>query len=62
MRSLIRFLNAKNIRLAEIHSKVVEVYEEGAENKANVRKCCRLFKEGSTNVHDGNGVSELLSS
>ena len=25
---------------------------EGAMNRGNVRKWCRLFKEGRTNVHD----------
>jgi hypothetical protein len=60
VRQLIRFLNAKNIRLAEIHRQVVEVYGEGEENKGNARKWCRLFKEGNTNVHDGNEVSALL--
>jgi hypothetical protein len=58
--SLIRCLNAKNIRLAEIHRQVVEVYVADAENKGNARKWCRLFKEGNTNVHEGNEVSALL--
>jgi len=60
VRSPIRFLKAKNIGLAEIHRQVVEVYGEDAENKGYARKWCRLFKEGSTNVHDGNEVSALL--
>jgi hypothetical protein len=60
VRSLIRFLNGKNIRLAEIHRQVAEVCGEDGENKGNARKWCRLFKEDSTNVHDGNEVSALL--
>jgi len=28
------------------------VCDEGAMNRGNVRKWCRLFKEGRTNVHD----------
>jgi hypothetical protein len=48
--SVIRFLNTKNVRLAEI--RIVEVCGEGAMNRGNVRKWCRLFKEGRTNVHD----------
>jgi hypothetical protein len=32
----------------EIHRHIVEVYGEGAMNEGNVRKGCRLFKEGRT--------------
>jgi hypothetical protein len=46
-----RFLNTKNVRLAEIRRRIVEVSGEGAMNRGNVRKWCRLFKEGRTNVH-----------
>jgi transposase len=52
VRSVIRFLNAKNVRPAEIHRQIVEVYGEGVMNEGNVRKWCRLFIEGRTNVHD----------
>ena len=52
MRSVIRFLNTKNVRLTEIRRRAVEVCCEGAMNRGNVRKWCRLFKEGRTNVHD----------
>ena len=41
-------LNAKIIRPAEIHTQIVEVQGEGAVNKGNMRKWCRLFKEGRT--------------
>jgi hypothetical protein len=34
--SVIQFLNAKNIRLAEIQCQLVKVYGEGVMNKGNV--------------------------
>ena len=46
----ISFLNVKNIRPAEIPRQFVEAYGEGVINKGNVRKWCRLFKVGKTNV------------
>jgi hypothetical protein len=49
---MIRFLKAKNVRPVKIHWQIVEVYGEGAVNEGNVRKWCRVFKEGRTNVHD----------
>jgi len=35
---VIKFLNAKNVRLAKIHRQNVEVHGKGAINKGNVRK------------------------
>lgn len=52
LRSVIRFLNAKNIRPAEIYRQIVEVYGKGVMNDGNVRKWCLLFNEGRTNIHD----------
>lgn len=52
VRAVIRFLNAKRVRPAEIHRQLVEVYGEGVMNDGNVRKWCRLFNEGRTNIHD----------
>jgi hypothetical protein len=37
MRSVIRFSNARNIRSAEIHRQLVEVYGKGVLNEENVR-------------------------
>ena len=48
MRLVIRFLNSRNVRLAEICRQSFEVYGVGAANEGNVRKWCRLFKEGRT--------------
>jgi len=52
VRSVIRFLNAKNFVQAEIHRKFAEVYGDGAVNEGNVRKCCRLFEEGTSSSLD----------
>jgi hypothetical protein len=53
VRSVVRFLNAESVSpAAEIHRQIVEVHGEGAINEGSVRKWCRLFKEGRTNVHD----------
>jgi hypothetical protein len=52
VRSVTRFLNAKNVCPAEIHRQIVEVHGEGVMNEGNVRKLCRLFNEGRTIVHD----------
>jgi hypothetical protein len=41
--SVIRFLNAKNIRPAEIHRQLDKVHGEGVMNEGNVRKWCGSF-------------------
>jgi hypothetical protein len=48
VQSTLRFLNAKNFRQTEIHRQSVQVYGERAMNEGDVRKWCRLFKEGKT--------------
>ena len=48
MRLAIRFLNSRIVRLAEIYRQRFEVYGVGVVNEGNVRKWCRLFKEGRT--------------
>jgi hypothetical protein len=52
IRSVIKFLNVKNIRLDEIYRQVCEVYGENAVSDGIVRRWCRVFSEGRTNVHD----------
>jgi hypothetical protein len=52
VRMVIQFLKAKIVRPAKIHRKIVEVYGEGAINERSVRKWCRLFKDGRTNMQD----------
>jgi len=51
LRSVIRFLNAKGERPAEIHKQIVAVYDN-VMNRQNVRNRCREFSEGRTDVHD----------
>jgi len=51
VRSVIRFLNAKGERPAEIHKQTVAVYGN-VMNRQNVTKWCREFSEGRTDVHD----------
>jgi transposase len=52
IRSVIKLLNAKNVGPAEIYGQVCEVYGENAMSDGNVRRWCRMFNEGRTNVHD----------
>ena len=52
MRSVIRFLNAKNMTPAEIHRQVCDVYGEQAVISSVVRRWVRLFNEGRENMHD----------
>lgn len=52
VRSVIRFLNAKNVKPAEIHRQLVEIYGENVMSDGMVRKWVRQFNDGRTNVHD----------
>jgi hypothetical protein len=52
VRSVIRFMNAQNVRAIDIHRQLTAVYGEGVMNEMRVRKWCRIFNEGRTNVHD----------
>jgi hypothetical protein len=45
VQSVIRFLNAKNVFLLEIHRQIVEVHGEGELNEGNLGKCCQLLKQ-----------------
>jgi hypothetical protein len=49
--SVIRFLNAKVERPAQIHKQIVSVYGN-VMNRQNVTKWWREFSEGRTDVHD----------
>jgi hypothetical protein len=51
IRFVIRFLNARNVKLADIHRQICEVYGENAISDAVVRKWVRKL-EGRDNVHD----------
>jgi hypothetical protein len=52
IRSVIRFLNARNVKPADIHRLICEVYGENAMSGGEARKCVRKFNEGRDNVHD----------
>jgi hypothetical protein len=51
VRSVIRFLNAKSERPAEIHKQIVVVCGN-VMNRQNVTKWCRELCDGRTDVHD----------
>ncbi|GBM55846.1 hypothetical protein AVEN_99379-1 [Araneus ventricosus] len=53
LHSVIRFLSANNVKQAEIHSQLVEIYCENLMTDGMVRKWVRQFNDGRTNVHDG---------
>jgi hypothetical protein len=52
IRSVIRFLNARNVKPADIHRQICEVNGENAMSDGMVRKWVRQFNEGRENVHD----------
>jgi len=52
VRSVIRFLQAENVRPCEIHQRLVADYGEYVMNAASVRKWCIMFMNGRTDVHD----------
>ncbi|GBN96616.1 hypothetical protein AVEN_96361-1 [Araneus ventricosus] len=52
VRSIIRFLNGKNVKPDEIHRQLVEIYGENAMTDGMVRKWVRQSNDGCTNVHD----------
>jgi hypothetical protein len=52
IRSVIRFLDARNVKPADIHRQICEVYGENAMSDGMVRKWVRQFNEGRENVHD----------
>jgi hypothetical protein len=50
--SVIRFLNVRNVKQADIHHQICEVYSEYAMCDGMVRKWVRKFNEGCDNVND----------
>ena len=52
MRSVICFLNAKNMTLAEILCQLCDVYGEHVMSSSMVWRWVKLFNEGRKNVHD----------
>jgi len=52
IRSVIRFLNTRNVLPNEIHHQICQVYGDNAMGDGMVRKWVRMFNEGRENVHD----------
>ena len=52
IRSVIRFLNAQKLKPIEIHRQLEEVYGKACISVQHVRKWCREFSEGRTDVHN----------
>jgi hypothetical protein len=63
VRAVIRFLDTQNVHPVGIYCQLIAVYEEGVMNESNVRKWCRMFNEGKTNVHneEQSGCPSLIS-
>jgi len=52
IRSVIRFLNARNVLPSAIHHQICQVYGDNAMSDGMVRKWVLTFNEGRENVHD----------
>jgi len=52
IRSVIRFLNARNVLPSEIHHQICQVFGDNAMSDGMFRKRVRTFNEGRENVHD----------
>ena len=63
VRSVIRFLNAKGKRPAEIHKKKIVAVYGNVMNRQNVTKWCREFSEGRNDFYDEqrSGKPSLIS-
>ena len=52
IRSVIRFLNTRNVLPSEIHHQICQVYGDNAMSDGMVRNWVRMFNGGRENVHD----------
>ncbi|GBO34485.1 hypothetical protein AVEN_95017-1 [Araneus ventricosus] len=52
VRSVLRFLNAKKVKPAEMQRQLVEIYGENVMTDGMVSKWVRQFNDGRTNAHD----------
>ena len=63
--SVIRFFNARNVKPADIHRQICEVYGENVMRDEMLRKWVRKVNEGRDNMHDeprsGRPPGRLLS-
>jgi len=63
IRSVISFLNARNVLQSAIHHQIYQVYGDNAMSDGMVRKWVRMSNEGRENVHDEarSGRSSLVN-
>ena len=52
IRSVIRFLNARNVIPSEMYHHICQMYDDNAMSDGMVKKWGRMFNEGRENVHD----------
>jgi len=52
IRSVIRFLNSRNVLPSEIHHQICQVYGDNGMSDGMVTKWVQMFNEGRENVHD----------
>jgi len=52
IRSVIRFMNDRNVLPSKIHHQICQVYGDNAMSDVMVRNWVRMFNEGRENVHD----------
>ena len=50
--AVIQFLHAKKLKAVEIHKQLIEIYGETCISVQHVRKWCREFSKGRTDIHD----------
>ena len=58
---MIHFLWAKNVFTFEIHSQIVEVYDEEAMSRQHITKWCHSFKVGKKVVENYNRGQSIWS-
>jgi len=52
IRSVIRFMSARNVLPSEIHHQICQVYGDNAMSDGMVRKLVQMFNEGRETMHD----------
>ena len=64
IRSVIRFLNVRNVLRSEIHHQICQVYGDNAMSDSMVRKWVRMFSEGRENArpHSAAQTQDLITS
>ena len=63
IRSVIHFINARNVLPSQIHHQICQVYGDNVMSDGMVRKWVRMFNEQRDNVHDEarNGHPSLMN-